>query len=132
MALHRRSPTFRRGLAALSAVLALLLAVSPGLAAELLMFEEPGCPWCKRWEAEVGIGYPRSAEGQRAPVRRLPLGKPPGSVQLQTPVTMSPTFVLVDDGREVGRITGYPGADFFWALLGELVAKLDRKPPGTG
>lgn len=132
MALNQRSPIRSRGLATLVALLALLLAVSPGHAAELLMFEEPGCPWCKRWEAEVGIGYARSAEGQRAPVRRLPVGKPPGNIQLHSPVTMSPTFVLVEDGREVGRITGYPGADFFWALLGELVAKLDRKPQGSG
>jgi hypothetical protein len=34
--------------------------------------------------------------------------------------------VLVHDGREVGRIRGYPGEDHFWGLLGELFARLDR------
>ena len=29
--------------------------------------------------------------------------------------------MLLDDGREVGRIEGYPGEDFFWFLLGELI-----------
>jgi hypothetical protein len=41
-------------------------------------------------------------------------------------VSFSPTFVLVEQGREIGRITGYPGADFFWGMLAELIQKLDR------
>jgi hypothetical protein len=40
---------------------------------------------------------------------------------------MTPVFVLVDGGREIGRIRGYPGEDHFWGLLGELMARLD--PP---
>lgn len=95
-------------------------------AAELLMFELDGCPWCRMWHKEVGPGYPLSPEGQRAPLRivdiRAPL--PPGLV-LDKPVTSSPTFVLVEQNREVGRITGYPGADFFWPLLDELISKLE-------
>jgi hypothetical protein len=110
----------------------LLLLTMPASAAELLMFEARGCPWCKRWDAEVGLGYARSSEGQRAPLRRLDIAQRPDNVVLALPVTVSPTFVLVDNGREVGRITGYPGADFFWALLGELVGKLDRAPGRTG
>jgi hypothetical protein len=31
----------------------------------------------------------------------------------------------VEDGREIGRIRGYPGEDFFWGLLGEMIEKLD-------
>ena len=96
-------------------------------AAELLMFEEAGCPWCKRWHAEVGPGYPKSTEGQRAPLRQIMLeGPKPAGIVLAAPVSFSPTFVLVEQGREVGRITGYPGADFFWGMLAELIQKLDR------
>lgn len=108
------------------------LAALPARAAELLMFEERGCPWCLRWKQEVGVGYPRTPEGQRAPLRtvELHLGAPQG-VQLALPVRVSPTFVLVDDsGREVGRIVGYPGADFFWGLFGELAKKLPPRPAG--
>lgn len=96
-------------------------------AAELLMFESPGCPWCAQWRAEVGPGYPKSDEGKRAPLRVLPLAQASSAgVQFAGPVVMSPTFVLVDDGREVGRIVGYPGADFFWGLLSQMIAKLGR------
>ena len=105
---------------------------TPAFSAELLMFEAPGCPWCLRWKQEVGIGYAKSPEGQRAPVRSVALqpGAPPG-VTLARPVNFSPTFVLVDDhGREVGRITGYPGADFFWGLFEAMTRKLPPGPAG--
>ena len=111
----------------------------PAVAAELIMFESPGCPWCARWRAEVGPGYPRSPEGQRAPLRVHDLSRDrDAGVRLARPVTASPTFVLADNGVEVGRIVGYPGPDFFWGLLERLIAKLERpsadpqlpSPPG--
>ncbi len=37
-----------------------------------------------------------------------------------------PTFVLIDEGKEVGRIEGYPGEDFFWGMLGKLLEKLPK------
>ena len=40
---------------------------------------------------------------------------------LVSPIRFTPTFVLVDDGREIGRIEGYPGEDFFWGLLERLL-----------
>lgn len=93
----------------------------------LLMFEEPGCPWCQRWHEEVGVGYPKAPEGQRAPLRRLKISDARAlDVSLRTAVTMSPTFVLVANNREVGRITGYPGAAFFWGLLDKLLEQQDR------
>ncbi len=38
---------------------------------------------------------------------------------------LTPLFVLIDRGREIGRIRGYPGEDYFWGLLGVLMEKLD-------
>ena len=116
----------------LSRMIATLIALLLGgmlsaQAAELVMFEEPGCPWCARWHAEVGPGYPLSEEGKRAPLRVVALARAQAAgVRLAAPVVASPTFVLVDNGREVGRIVGYPGADFFWGLLDQLFKKLDR------
>ena len=34
---------------------------------------------------------------------------------------LTPLFILVDKGREIGRIRGYPGDDNFWGLLGGLI-----------
>jgi hypothetical protein len=107
----------------------------PALASkvEILMFDEPGCPWCRRWHAEVGPGYPHTPEGKRAPLRRLDLHtRLPDGIVLTAPVRFSPTFVLISDGREVGRINGYPGADFFWPMFGDLLNKLEPVPGRSG
>ena len=33
-------------------------AIGGGAAYELVMVEEHGCPWCARWNAEIGPVYP--------------------------------------------------------------------------
>lgn len=96
---------------------------------ELVMFEEPGCPWCRRWHAEVGPGYPHSAEGKLAPLRILQIHEAASlGAHLIRPVRATPTFVLVSSGHEVGRITGYPGAEFFWPMLGDMIEKHTPAP----
>jgi hypothetical protein len=110
--------------------LALTLAPDRSKAAELVMFEQAGCPWCQVFDREIAPIYPKTDEGARAPLRRVDLrgALPPdlGYVQVER---LTPLFVLVDKGREIGRIRGYPGEDNFWGLLGVLIKKLDG--PGT-
>ena len=117
-------------LPATSVVLAMMMIIGSTMgadAAELLMFETKGCPWCAAWNREVGPGYSKSTEGHRAPLRRLDVADAAKeNIAFASPLNVSPTFVVVEKGREVGRITGYPGADFFWGLLDLIVAKLDR------
>jgi thioredoxin-related protein len=99
-------------------------------AAELLMFDDPNCGWCRRWHAEIGQGYPHSQEGQRAPLRRVHIrDQNAAGVALARPVQGTPTFVLVDKGRELGRIVGYSGAHFFYPQVGELLGKLPPPAP---
>jgi hypothetical protein len=119
-------------------VLALLAALvaSAGIgaqAAELVMFEDPTCVWCRRWHAEIGPGYPRTAEGRFAPLRRVHIrDQELAGVALERRITVTPTFVLAEDGREVGRIVGYPGNAFFWELLGELLRRIPQAPAAPG
>ncbi|MGP1358973.1 hypothetical protein [Roseicyclus sp.] len=92
----------------------------------LLMFEEPGCVWCARWTADVGQEYPITPEGIAAPLVRTDLRDPvPEGVTLASPPRYSPTFVVVQDGTELGRIEGYPGEDFFWGLLGRILERAE-------
>lgn len=95
-------------------------------AAELLMFESDDCVWCEAWNQEIGAIYPKTTEGKRAPLRRVDIhAARPDDLQGIQGVRFTPTFVLTDDrGREIGRINGYPGQDFFWGLLSELLEKL--------
>jgi hypothetical protein len=89
----------------------------------LVMVEDDGCVYCVRWHREVGDAYAKSAEGQFAPLDRRRIRDP--DIAFLRNVRYTPTFVLVRGEEEIGRITGYPGADFFWQLLAELLAKTD-------
>ena len=89
----------------------------------LLMAEEQGCIWCVRWNEEVAPIYPKTAEGRTAPLKRYDLLTEEPGVTLKSSVRFTPTFILVRDGQEVGRIEGYPGEDFFWGVLAILLKK---------
>ena len=109
------------------AVALLLAAAMPGpsAAAELVMFTREGCPWCARWDREIAPIYPATPEGRTAPLRRVDIDRPQApKPALTAPVVYTPTFVLIDSGREVGRIVGYSGDDAFWGLLGKLLAQV--------
>jgi len=96
-------------------------------AAELVMFEDPGCPWCRRWHAEIGPAYPRTVEGKAAPLRRHHIREQArAGVLLKQPIIVTPTFVLAEEGREIGRIVGYAGEDFFYGLLVNLLKSKPR------
>lgn len=86
----------------------------------LLMAEEAGCYWCARWNKEIAHIYPKTPEGRTAPLQRFNIRSDTPDVALDRKVRFTPTFILVDDGKEVARIEGYPGEAFFWGLLGAM------------
>lgn len=94
-------------------------------AAELLVLEQPGCPWCAKFDAEIAPAWPKTEEGKRVPLRRVDITKPwPEDLAGIRKERFTPTFVLIEDGEEIGRIRGYVGDEFFWYLVDELIAKL--------
>lgn len=115
------------------AALAVALLTTPAGAAELVMFEDAGCVWCARFNAEIGPIYQKTDEGKRAPLRRVDSGSAlPADLAFIKSERLTPLFVLVDQGREIGRIRGYPGEDHFWGLLDSLLKKLDDAPKTNG
>lgn len=106
-----------------------MIFVSTGVrahAAELVMFEQAGCTWCELFDREIAPIYPKTTEGQRAPLRRVNIDRtvPPDLAFIEVE-RLAPLFVLIQNGHEIGRIRGYPGEDNFWGLLGVLIKKLD-------
>ncbi|MBF0129831.1 MAG: hypothetical protein HQL33_07545 [Alphaproteobacteria bacterium] len=89
------------------------------------MFDNPGCGWCARWKREVGAVYGKTDEGRILPLRAI-VGRtpPPGDFSLERPIVVTPTFVVVEGGRERTRIVGYPGESAFWQLLGDAIREL--------
>ena len=122
---------FARTRGALAALAVAVLSSLAGLsvsanAAELVVFGSARCPYCLAWEREIGHGYPKTKEAQRAPLRRLDIeARRPGDLARLREVHVTPTFVLVDDeGREAGRIVGYSSSQLFWPQLRKLLARL--------
>jgi hypothetical protein len=112
----------------LSAFVALGAAQTAVADLTLVMVEEKGCMWCAKWNEEISHKYPKTPEGQAAPLRRHDIRAPtPDDLTFSRRLTFTPTFVLVLDGQEVSRIEGYPGEDFFWGLLGAMIDTVDQK-----
>jgi thioredoxin-related protein len=111
----------------------LLLWCLPSQAAELLMFERDGCIWCQRWNQAVGPVYDKTEAAARLPLRRINVDRQASlGLTLASKVVYTPTFIVVDGGHEVGRITGYINDDAFWGLLDSLVDRLGAShPPNT-
>ena len=125
--------TLRLAIAALAIMAGTAAGVAEPRGVELVMFDDQGCVWCRRWDAEVGPGYPHSPEGQQAPLRRVNIrDQSQAGIALTRPITGTPTFVLVQAEQEVGRIAGYPGADFFYPRLTELLRRLPPMQPVPG
>jgi thioredoxin-related protein len=102
-----------------------LLSLTGADAAQLLVIESAHCPYCLAWEREIGGTYEKSEAGKLAPLRRLDIrGERPADLARVKLVHITPTFVLVEDGREIGRIEGYSGAQSFWPRLRTLLARL--------
>lgn len=117
--------------AALFGLLAGLSASVPAAAAELVMFEQAGCVWCMRWNKEIAPAYANTDEGKIAPLRRVDIHQPlPEDLAGIRIERFTPTFVLVENGEEIGRMRGYTGDQFFWFLLDEMLQKLETKRSG--
>ncbi len=116
----------------LAGALSALVLAGAASAAELVMVEQTGCAWCARWNAEIAPAYPNTDEGKFAPLRRVDLRKMPEDLKIARRVTFTPTFLLVEDNREIARMEGYPGEDFFWPLLDRMLTDhTDYAPAGT-
>ncbi len=106
----------------------ILLGGTRALAAELIMVEAGGCHWCEVWDEEIGVIYHRTSAGKIAPLRRVDLHKKlPEDLNFLKQLAFSPTFIVVNKGVEVGRITGYPGESFFWGQLEIILKKLPNE-----
>ncbi|MDA9542533.1 thioredoxin [Bradyrhizobium sp. CCBAU 21362] len=118
-----------RIIAWLAVIVALALSATGSRAAELVMFERAGCVWCARFNAEIAPIYRKTEESQTAPLRRVDLNRPlPADLAGIDPGAFTPTFVVVKEGREIGRIRGYPGDAFFFGLLNRILSSTGSEP----
>ena len=93
------------------------------MAAELIMVEQQGCYYCLEWKDQLGHIYPKTPEGKYAPLKTIDITEVDQLEGLQRDVIFTPTFVLMEDNKELGRLEGYSSEDFFWELLELILEK---------
>lgn len=107
--------------------IALTLSTLPCIAiagTRLVMVTSDYCPFCQAWERDVGVVYDKSPYAPSLPLTRVEMGSAmPEGVSLQAPVVGTPTFLIIQDGREIDRQRGYDDAEMFWWWLSEHAAE---------
>ena len=110
-------------------VLGMMLSVFGGAAAQgqelrLLMIEQAGCYYCRVFNRDIAPVYEKTAEGLAAPLVHMELrGELPEGVTLASRPFVTPTFILIGpDGAEIERLTGFPGEDFFWPYISDMIS----------
>jgi hypothetical protein len=114
-----------RYVSVLALACALLSGPGPANAAELFMIEHSRCPACIRFNATVGKEYSSSPQSRIAPLRRVKLDQGDAPAELKgTVIKGTPTFILMDEGRLIGRFDGFRDQGSFWSRLDALLMSL--------
>ncbi|MFN3275144.1 MAG: hypothetical protein ACK41U_10765 [Paracoccus sp. (in: a-proteobacteria)] len=97
----------------------------------LMMVTSPACHHCAAWKAEIGPGYAASPEGRVAPIFEVDLRGPyPDGLALDRRPWITPSFLLLRNGAELGRIEGYVGKRHFHPVLNSLLTGTGQIRPG--
>ena len=96
----------------------------------LIYVYSPDCGACRQFDREIGPIYPKTAEAASLPLHKVLLGDwQTGATELAEcatdAVVGTPTFLQVQDCRELDRITGYSDAELFWLSLRRMINRLD-------
>lgn len=90
---------------------------------ELIVMEAPGCTYCDIFRRDVLPSYQASERAKDVPIRFLDINDAsPEELGLDSAIEIVPTFVVLKDHKEVGRIPGYVGPEFFFHSINHLIS----------
>lgn len=103
-----------------------LFSFSQARAGELVYFGSSACPSCESWDEEIGSIYPKTDEAKILPLRKVSIHDDrPNDLEFIKGIRYTPTFIAVEDGKEVGRIIGYPNEILFWDLMASMMNEVN-------
>ncbi len=92
---------------------------------ELVVVEVENCIYCSIFRRDVAPAYSGSQRARSVPMRFIDINAPDvDSLRLEGPIDNVPTVLVIEGGREVGRITGYVGPENFFHSLSRLLPEL--------
>lgn len=88
----------------------------------LVVMEAPGCDYCEIFRRDVLPAYEASERAKDMPVRFVDINDAAAdALGLEGPVDVVPTFVVLKDNKEIGRIPGYTGPEYFFHHINYLL-----------
>jgi thioredoxin-related protein len=91
---------------------------------ELVVFEADGCIYCEVFRQQVVPLYTASSTSREVPLRFVNVSKSDETkMGISGAITIAPTVVLLRDGREVNRITGYTGPGNFMQMVAWMLGR---------
>jgi thioredoxin-related protein len=110
------------GAAPVRAVVDLETAATPDTRTELLVVEIDNCIYCGLFRRDVAPAYKSSVRARAVPMRFVNINAPDvDRLILESPIDSVPTVLVIENGREVGRIAGYVGPEIFFHSLKRLL-----------
>jgi hypothetical protein len=89
---------------------------------EILVFETERCVYCRIFRRDVVPQYETSQRARIAPIRFVEATTANHkALGLDGPITILPTVVVMREGRESGRITGYLGPEPFFHMITRVI-----------
>jgi thioredoxin-related protein len=85
---------------------------------EMVVLEVSGCIYCNVFRRQLLPTYKASKKAKKIPIRFVDVNDPAvAEIGLTQPVGIVPTFVILENNQEIGRIPGYMSRrDFFRAI----------------
>jgi thioredoxin-related protein len=93
---------------------------------EFVVFETANCIYCSLFRRDVVPAYEASQRSDKPPMRFVDaLGSEADKLRLAGPVTQVPTLVLVRDGVEIDRLSGYTAPETFFQAIAYMLGRAD-------
>jgi thioredoxin-related protein len=104
------------------AVVDLETSALPDSRLEILVVEIDNCIYCGLFRRDVAPTYKVSGRAKTIPMRFVNINAPDvDRLALTAPIDSVPTVLIVENGRELGRIAGYVGPEIFFHSLSRLL-----------
>lgn len=92
---------------------------------QLIVMEAPGCIYCDLFRRDVLPAYQKSPRAKILPVRFIDVNNlDDAKLKVSSPVEIVPTFVVMRDDQEIGRIPGYVGPEIFYQSINHLISSI--------
>ena len=95
----------------------------------LIYVYSPECGACRQFDGEVGAIYPKTNESLALPMERVLIDDWQAKRHqlvgcASAAVIGTPTFLQIQNCRELDRITGYSDAELFWLGLRRMMNRI--------